>query len=108
MPVLLLPRHTASVRDDRYRRILVVAARSGEGPFTIPLRSLLIVCCQPVVFESTTYVPGTPLELARFAVLVPLPRLSVMDVRPLEMDEISPASACNDASGDDRSHTRGC
>jgi hypothetical protein len=26
--------------DDRYRRILVVAARSGEGPFTIPFPDL--------------------------------------------------------------------
>jgi hypothetical protein len=34
------------------------AALPGKAPFTIPLRTLLIVRCQPVVFESTTYVPG--------------------------------------------------
>jgi hypothetical protein len=40
------------------RRNPVIAAHPGEDPFTIPLRALLIVCCQPVVSESTTYVRG--------------------------------------------------
>ena len=45
------PRHISTLRSP------VVAAHPGKGPFTIPLRTLLIVRCQPVVFESTTYVP---------------------------------------------------
>src|SRR6516162_4142181 len=40
------------------RRNSVVAAPPGKDPFTIPLRTLLIVCCQAMVFKSTTYVPG--------------------------------------------------
>ena len=40
------------------RRNPLVAAPPGKDPFTIPLRTLLIVCCQAMVFKSTTYVPG--------------------------------------------------
>ena len=48
----------SSPPNGRNRRNPVIAGHAGKGPFTIPLRTLLIVRCQPVVFESTTYVPG--------------------------------------------------
>jgi hypothetical protein len=39
--------HTRFLASVRNRRNPVVAARSGEGPFTIPLRSLLISSAAP-------------------------------------------------------------
>ena len=65
---------TSPIRSQITSPVVSPATLPGKGPFTIPLRTLLIVRCQPVVFESTTYVPGTPLEGAGSELSVPLVR----------------------------------